>query len=150
MRFAALVFVLGPILNLIFAFLCCYVGFRIGYVDMGGTAEKVPAIVGQVVAGSPAQQAGIQKGDEILTIDGKTIAHWPQLQEVISTSVSNPIVITVKRPQGIVVVNINAQLQTQKDIFGRSKNVRRMGVGASQISKSNELVIKCYDPIRAF
>jgi len=146
----ALIVLMGPVVNLILAFACFYVVFMIGFVDMDATAKKVPAVVGQVLADSPAEHAGLKKGDEILTIDGKAIAHWPQLQDVITASTNDPIVMTVKRPEGIVSLNVNAKLQMQKDIFGRTKSVRRIGVGPNQVSDANQLVIKRYGPLEAF
>ncbi len=44
-----------------------------GTADLDGVARQ-GAVVGQVVSGSPAEQAGVQEGDVITAIDGKPVA----------------------------------------------------------------------------
>ncbi|HWP39458.1 MAG TPA: site-2 protease family protein, partial [Tepidisphaeraceae bacterium] len=53
----------GVIMNVILAIILFAVLFRIGF-------NVPPPVVGSVATGSPAQRAGIQVGDRILTIDG--------------------------------------------------------------------------------
>jgi len=42
-----------------------------------------PAVIGQVVAGSPAERAGLRPGDEVIGIDGQGIATWQVAVEMI-------------------------------------------------------------------
>jgi regulator of sigma E protease len=55
----------GVIMNVIFGVLCAT------WVFAKGKPER-PAIVGGVVAGQPAYEAGIRAGDEVVAIDGRT------------------------------------------------------------------------------
>lgn len=54
----------GVIMNVIFGLLCFAYAYRMGLTE-------IPGIVGSVSPGSPAYLAGIQPGDEIVSIDGK-------------------------------------------------------------------------------
>ncbi len=145
----ALIVVMGPVVNLILAFACFYVVFLVGFVDMEATAKKVPAVIGQVIANSPAEKAGLAVADEIVTIDGQPVAHWPQVQERILASPNNPIVVVVKRAGQVQAIYVDSTKQLQKDIFGRTHSVRRIGVGPNQVNQADQLVIRRYGPIEA-
>jgi len=47
---------------------------------------KPELMVGQVRGGSPAKEAGLSAGDQILSINGKTLKEWPLLVEEIKTT----------------------------------------------------------------
>src|SRR5476651_2305662 len=76
----ALIILMGPVVNLILAYVCFWFVFMIGYVDMDLSSARVAPIVGQVLEHSPAQVAGLKLGDRIESINGLAIAHWTQLQ----------------------------------------------------------------------
>ena len=46
--------------------------YRLGF-ELRGTTDSVTATVNDVLADSPAEAAGVQAGDRILTIDGKQV-----------------------------------------------------------------------------
>ncbi len=45
--------------------------------------EQPPALIGEIVKGSPAERAGIKFGDEIKAIDGKEVRSWKDVQRLI-------------------------------------------------------------------
>ena len=92
-----LIVLMGPVVNLILAYVCFWFVFMIGYVDMDLSSQKMPRSIGQVLEHSPAQQAGLKLGDRILSINGKTIAHWPQLQDLVTNSTGNQLILTIER-----------------------------------------------------
>ena len=58
-------------------------------------------IVSEVVENGPADQAGIQKGDVITELDGRSIGNMEQLQDVLQYYASGETVkVTVQRSQG--------------------------------------------------
>ncbi len=44
---------------------------------------KVPAVIGKVLPGEPAEQAGLQPGDRILSVDGQPVEDWVQWVQYI-------------------------------------------------------------------
>ena len=60
----ALVFVAGPIMNLLLAFVAFIVAFQLG-------VRVTPAVAGYVIPGSPAWHAGIQRGDRVVSLNGR-------------------------------------------------------------------------------
>lgn len=70
----------GPLFNFI---LSCIIFIVIGLVQGIPTNEPV---IADVVKGSPAQAAGIVKGDVVTAINGKAIDSWQELSEAIQNS----------------------------------------------------------------
>lgn len=141
--------VMGPVVNLLLAYLCFWVVFMVGKVDLDATAKKVPAVVGQVLAGSPAQKAGLMPEDVVMNIDGHPIVHWPDLQEYVSQSKTPALKVVIQRKGQDIIKEVIPQDQVQKDIFGREHKIRRIGVAPLQVQKSQDIVIVRYNPIEA-
>lgn len=82
----------GVIMNLIFGVSCAT------WFYMRAHPEQ-PAVVGSVVAGQPAYEAGIRPGDEIVGIDGRDdIAFKDLLQSVMLSGTGHSIQFDIKRP----------------------------------------------------
>ena len=62
-----------------------------------GLAEPLPAKIGSVIPGSPAQKAGLEKGDKILKINNEPIADWENMAGVIRQNADKKISLEVER-----------------------------------------------------
>ena len=117
-RRAAIV-VAGPAANFVLAVLI----FAALFMAFGkpSTSPRVDA----VQPGSAAQAAGFQPGDLVLTINGRPIDSFPDMQQIVSTSAGEMLTFEVDR--GGVKVELKAvpTLRESKDRFG---NVHRIGV----------------------
>src|SRR4029078_3738479 len=74
----------GPVMNIFLA-----VGLIAGLYMYGTDVPEFTvgeAIVNVVEPGSPAQRAGIQPGDQIVSFDGKEKANWQDIQNAVITS----------------------------------------------------------------
>jgi regulator of sigma E protease len=66
-----------------------------------------PALVGSVVSGSPAEKAGLTRGDRVITVSGDTIATWKDLDLAIGIRRPNrDLSITVLRNGQPVTMNV--------------------------------------------
>ncbi len=82
----------GVIMNLIFGVACAT------YVQMRG-GPQVPAVVGGVLAGQPAYEAGVRAGDEIVAIDGNEDIWYQDLMQANQLSASGQkIKFELRRP----------------------------------------------------
>lgn len=75
-----------------------------------GEQKMVPigVAVHQVVGGSAAEKAGLQKGDEFVNIDGRAIAAPSDLQQALAAHTDGTAAaVTVKRSGSDVTVNVN-------------------------------------------
>ncbi|NIM15720.1 MAG: RIP metalloprotease RseP [Candidatus Aminicenantes bacterium] len=85
------ILVMGPVMNLFLAF------FIFTIMHITGVEEpiykKEPPQIGYVEKGSPAAATGIQKGDMIRTIDGRSIYNWEILELTIGTSPNSELMV---------------------------------------------------------
>ncbi|ADQ84636.1 RIP metalloprotease RseP [Methylovorus sp. MP688] len=58
---------------------------------------SMPPVVGEVVAGSAAEKAGLRAGDNIRAIDGVGITAWDQVVDTIRLHPHTPLKVTVAR-----------------------------------------------------
>jgi regulator of sigma E protease len=146
----ALIIVMGPVVNLILAYVCFWVVFMIGYVDMDRSTQNVAPVVGQVLEHSPAQQAGLKLGDKILSINGHSITHWAQLQDLITNSTGDQLMLGVERAKKDITIDIKPEETDSQDIFGRQHRTRRIGVGPMAISNGKDIVVTRYGVVESF
>ena len=146
----ALIILMGPVVNLILAYVCFWFVFMIGYVDMDQSSQRVAPVVGQVLEHSPAQQAGLKLGDRIISVNNHPITHWVELQDLITNSTSTSLQLTIKRQNHEMGINITPEQTDQQDIFGRHHKSRRIGVGPMPISNANGVVVTRYGFFESF
>ncbi len=120
-----LVVAAGPLANFLLAWLLCW-GLAWGW----GQSKILPDI-GMVMENSAAQEAGIQKGDRVLSIDGKAIATWEAMSAAIAESRGTPMHMTLQRGETQISVTLSARESTRKTIFGEDEKAWLAGVRAS-------------------
>ena len=87
----AFIVAMGPIANFILGILII-AGVYIGFGKI-----TVPTIVGDVQAGSAAETAGLEIGDEILAVNGNGVSDFSALKTYIFESPGRPLTLTVDR-----------------------------------------------------
>lgn len=83
----------GPMNNFILAL----VAFIVAVFMQGGVAVQDTNQIGAVSPDSPAAVAGLQEGDQILSIDGEKIATWAELTTAIAGKKDQELTLEVKR-----------------------------------------------------
>ena len=58
---------------------------------------KLPAEFGRILPGSPAERAGFQAGDRVVTISGQAIASWSEFMSHVAASPGKLLVFEVER-----------------------------------------------------
>ena len=64
---------------------------------IGFFRPKIAAVIGKVSDASPAALAGLSAGDEILQIDGETVAAWPDVVRRVRAAPGKPLEFEVRR-----------------------------------------------------
>jgi regulator of sigma E protease len=115
----------GPLFNLFLALFvyCCFYAFS--------GVDVMSAEVGQVREDSPAQQAGMMKGDVVVAVDGNGIASWPDIKKNIQDSAGTPVVITVERGGDLVSMTLVPEDAVEKNLFGEDVKSALIGIVAS-------------------
>jgi regulator of sigma E protease len=79
-----IVAVAGPVFSLLLALFFAGIVWAVGHPVSEGDSTTV---VGYVMAGSPAEKAGVQPGDKILSVDGKPVRRFMGMSDSISWDV---------------------------------------------------------------
>jgi regulator of sigma E protease len=87
--------------------------------------ESTAPRVASVQPGSAAEAAGFQPGDLVVSIDGRPIESFGELQRIVVTSPGQRLEIVVNRKGEQKVLKATPQLSEVKDSFG---NVHRQGM----------------------
>lgn len=58
---------------------------------------EMPPVLGNIVADSPAEKAGLQAGDELISADGKTLSSWQDWVSLIQSNASKAMNIEILR-----------------------------------------------------
>jgi len=127
---AAIVFA-GPAVNLIFAVLVFWLTFSIG-----GRPVTEP-VIGGVVEGGAAAEAGIQPGDRILTIDGKPVERFEEIQTIVLLANGVPMQLGIGRegaPDQVITVTPRVREDTDED--GNVTKRLMLGIQASRAHMS--------------
>jgi regulator of sigma E protease len=119
--------VAGPGFNLLLAVLLLMGVFTFYGVPVMSTQ------VSGVEKGSPAELAGIQKGDRITAIDGFSVNEWEELSSRIKGSGGKPLNVQVRRGAETVDISVQPTQKEGRTIFGERKDDWIIGIG-SQVS----------------
>ena len=131
----------GPIANFILAIVI----FASMFALFG--KQVTPPRVDAVQAGSAAEAAGFKGGDLVLTIDGKAVESFGDMQRIVGASPGQRLAVIVERGGAQVALTATPQLREMKDNFG---NVMRIGVlGISRSPNASEVVTQRYGPLEA-
>jgi regulator of sigma E protease len=84
-------------------------GDTAGILDFVPDYGDVPVIIREVAPNSPASEAGLQFGDQILAIDGQPVRSAEQVSRFISEHKSEPITLTIKRGSRQIDVTATAR-----------------------------------------
>ncbi|MBA4391159.1 MAG: RIP metalloprotease RseP [Syntrophus sp. (in: bacteria)] len=114
----------GPLFNIIFAFLLFYIVFLSGY-------SVLSTKVGSVEKDLPAYAAGIQKGDILMSVDGKPLQEFSDLMDYMGRASGGPHKFVVKRGDQLLDISITPKEMESKNIFGETVKRKVIGVAAS-------------------
>lgn len=135
----------GPMMN----FLLAIVIFLILGIVQGVPADN--ALIGFIQPDSPAEEAGIQDGDEVIQIDGTPISTWVEFTTIIQDKPNEEVNIVVQRDNktdslviipkeveqhGEKVGQVGVKLAFEKSFVGTFK------YGFTQTYEITELVVK--------
>ncbi|MFC7061175.1 RIP metalloprotease RseP [Halobacillus seohaensis] len=81
----------GPLMNFVLAIILFMI---LGFVQ-GVPAEE--ALIGEVQPDSPAEQAGLQSGDQVVAIDNESVRSWEEFTTIVREHPEEEVSLTVNR-----------------------------------------------------
>ncbi len=111
-----------------------------------GFIPEIPAQIGTVDPGSPADLAGLRTGDTVLYIDGETVSAWQDMVILVQARAGKSARFDVIREGEVVAVSIiPARIEQDGRVFGR------IGVRPAPIELPDEVLVHVeYGPLEAF
>lgn len=108
----------GPAANLALP-LVIYFAFFLGHTELPA------AVVGGVLAGSPAAEARLEPGDRVVEIDGHAIRYWEDLERIVDASAGKSLRFTIRRGER----EFSSYVEPRRDvIYGRDGLSTRQGL----------------------
>ncbi|MBC9783454.1 RIP metalloprotease RseP [Heliobacterium chlorum] len=106
---AAVIFA-GSFMNFILAFLL----FLYIYMIIG--VPTYSNVIGNVLAGKPAQMAGIQPGDRVLSVNDQPVKNWPEMISQIHPNANQPLNLRIERQGEIREVTVTPALDPERNV----------------------------------
>ena len=111
-------------------------GWELGVAD----ARTVPARVGDVVPGMPAEKAGIKSGDLVTGVMGQPVTSWQEMAAVIIKRAGQATALSIRRGQEQLTVTV-----TPDTVDGAG----RIGIGPVQSVPENLVYVRTWNPVSA-
>lgn len=121
----------GPLAN----FLTAWILFLA--IGINGPQTLSP-IIGEVLKDSPAQTAGLLKGDTITAVNGASITQWDELSDLIKNS-QDTITLTVERNTTRHLLLLTPKMSETTNMFKEKIQRRMVGIAPSGKTHTLEL-----------
>ncbi|MDD4203310.1 MAG: RIP metalloprotease RseP [Candidatus Omnitrophica bacterium] len=128
----------GSLFNYVFAFLLLVMLFCFG-------VPKMTNVVGETLAGSPAQRVGIKAGDKIIAINNNPTPYWDDvLIQIRKDNTVQSMDVRIMRGKMKVDLKIVPEELEGTDMFKKKKKILGLGV-----APSGETILVKTDPLKA-
>ncbi len=133
----------GPLANIIFAIAI----FTVLFAAVG--QPFTPAVVSEVVPGSAAETTGIQPGDRFVEIEGRHIARFEEVQQLIRLYPELPVDIKVERDGQVLDLVAVPTVSVQPDGLGDEARIGVLGVrGLERAFKRHSIPESAWQSLR--
>ena len=111
----------GPLANFVFAIVLLALLF------MTHGQPFTPADVGQVLPNSAAEKGGIHPGDTIVSIDGRSIDRFEDIQQIVRLNPTVLMTMVVRREGELATLQVTPSLVEESDRLGR-RQIGQLGI----------------------
>ncbi len=112
----------GPLFNYILAFMLFWLIAMLGF-------PYHDNVVGKVLDGYPAKEAGVKENDRIVEVNGKKVADWYDLTSIVYKS-REKVNLKIERDGKTLALEVPVKKSETGDEFGRKKQVSMMGIAS--------------------
>jgi regulator of sigma E protease len=98
-----------------------------------------PPVVDSVIAGTPAAQAGFQRGDSIVSVGGEPVTTFIDVFNRINASPGKPLAIDVIRGAVPIHITVEPTATAGRDSAGNAISVGRIGIAPKRIIRHEAL-----------
>ncbi|MFP6641316.1 MAG: RIP metalloprotease RseP, partial [Myxococcota bacterium] len=120
------IYLAGPAMNLFLPVVLFMVMLWVGI-------PKTSSVVGMVERESPAAEAGLLPGDEIVTIDGQSVAWWGEVERAIQEHAPGMVELGVLRDGATSKISVPLGARSTLDEFGDAQSVGWIGLSSRRL-----------------
>ena len=117
-----LIVLAGPVANFLLA-IAIFAGFFAAF-----GVPTTPNVVSGIIAGSPAERAGLEVGDRIVEVDRRATPTFEMIGHVASLNPGERVVIRVQRGTEELTTSALLSVVEETDNFGRTFRIGRLGI----------------------
>lgn len=119
-----LIVLAGPATNFLFAIaVFCAVFATLG-------EPTTPPVVAAVQPGSPAAAAGIMAGDRVVSVSGRAVNRFEEIQDIVQIRPGERLALRVERAGRPVTLSVVTGSELLRDRFGNEMRIGRLGLRA--------------------
>lgn len=118
----AIVVAAGPVVNFVLAILIL-AGFALAYGD-----AQTPAVVGQAMPGTVAEQIGLRAGDRVTALGGRPVETFEDMVRFVKIRAGEQVRVDYVRDGAPMHVDATIATQVQRDRFGNEFRVGLLGI----------------------
>ncbi|NQT81370.1 MAG: RIP metalloprotease RseP [Candidatus Aminicenantes bacterium] len=108
-----LVLVMGSVMNILLALVLVSILGMVGVTDFEHQGQK--PVIGWIEPGSPAEQANLRIGDEILSINKRKTKTWSDVDIAVGTRPRRLVTVEVRRDEEILYIPLMTESKTRYD-----------------------------------
>src|SRR2546422_3741815 len=134
----------GPIFNLLLAYLIFTAWLAAGGPLFVPSFADLASNVEAVVPGSPAEAAGLRKGDKIVQIGDKRITTWNEMTDIVKRNPGTPLPLIVERGGRTEKLTITPAVRKERLADGTEIEIGQIG-----ITKTNRAILRSENVLMA-
>ncbi len=122
----------GPVFNFALTYII-FVSFLAYGLPVGITKiDNISAQADEILAGSPAEKAGLKVGDKIILINDKEILSWDEMTEIVFKSPEKELNVKVEREGRYLDLKVTPRSEKIKNAEGEEIIIGRMGIAKKE------------------
>lgn len=129
----ALIVLAGPLANFLAA-----IAILASFAFVYGEVSR-PPVIATVQPGSPADKAGLQVGDRIVSINERPVRSFDDVYPVVQDNTGTDIAFKIARDGSEISRSIVPVIVVEKDRFGNSYRIGRIGIAPSRTAEIRDV-----------
>lgn len=93
-----------------------------------GARPYLPPVVGDVLPGRPAVEAGLKPRDRVVALNGQPIQTWDEMAEFISARPGQEVTLTIERDGQRLEIAVTPRAEKERDAAGNEVPIGRIGI----------------------
>ncbi|HAJ56700.1 MAG TPA: RIP metalloprotease RseP [Candidatus Omnitrophica bacterium] len=114
----------GPFFNYVLAFLCLWMVYYLGY-------PRFSTKIGELVSGLPAETSGMQVGDKVVEVGGRSVQYWEDISKQIHAKRGEIVTVKVLRESQELDFQMSPEVKEVNTVFGKKVEVGLIGIKPS-------------------